>query len=42
MANNHSADNLLFELNKQGYTDEMVNEIWKWYDSSEKKGVGSY
>ena len=42
MANNYPPVNLLNELKKQGYTDEMINEIWKWYDSSKKKGVASY
>jgi hypothetical protein len=30
------------QLRVQGYSDEMTEELWKWYDSSEKKGVASY
>ena len=30
------------QLQEQGYSDEMIEEIWKWYDPSEKKGVASY
>ena len=30
------------ELKEQGYSDEMIKEIWKWYDASEKKGVASF
>ena len=30
------------QLREQGYSDEMIEELWKWYDSSEKKGVASY
>ena len=35
-------DDLLFELRKQGYSDEMIHELYKWYDSSEHKGVASF
>jgi hypothetical protein len=30
------------QLKKEGYSDKMVDELWKWYDSSEKKGVASF
>jgi hypothetical protein len=33
---------LKVQLHKQGFTDDMIKEIWKWYDHSEKKGVASY
>jgi len=33
---------LMVQLRKQGYSDEVIRELWKWYDSSEKKGVASY
>jgi hypothetical protein len=29
-------------LKSQGYTEEAIEELWKWYDYSEKKGVTSY
>jgi hypothetical protein len=29
-------------LKKRGYSTEVVEEMWKWYDYSEKKGVASY
>jgi hypothetical protein len=35
-------ENLRVQLRKQGFTDEMIKELWKWYDYSEKKGVASY
>jgi hypothetical protein len=30
------------KLEKQGYSEEMIEELWKWYDPSVKKGVASY
>ena len=33
---------LLNELKKQGYSNEMVRELYKWYDSSDHKGVASF
>jgi hypothetical protein len=35
-------ESLLVELRRQGYSDEMIRELWKWYDSSEHKGVASF
>jgi hypothetical protein len=29
-------------LKQYGYSDRVIKEIWKWYDSSEKKGVASF
>jgi len=29
-------------LKNNGYSDEVIAELWKWYDPSEKKGVASY
>ena len=29
-------------LKKLGYSDKTIKELWKWYDSSEKKGVASW
>jgi hypothetical protein len=29
-------------LKKRGYPTEVVEEMWKWYDYSEKKGVASF
>jgi len=25
-----------------GYSENVANELWKWYDFSEKKGVASF
>ena len=30
-------DSLFTELREQGYSDEMIKEIYKWYDSSDYK-----
>jgi hypothetical protein len=27
---------------KRGYSERVVDELWKWYDFSEKKGVASF
>ena len=27
---------------KRGYSEEVADELWKWYDFSEKKGVASF
>jgi hypothetical protein len=27
---------------KQGYSEKIADELWKWYDFSEKKGVASF
>jgi hypothetical protein len=29
-------------LLKEGYSDEMLEELCKWYNYSEKKGVASF
>jgi hypothetical protein len=29
-------------LEKRGYSTKAIEEMWKWYDYSEKKGVASY
>jgi len=29
-------------LKVQGYSDEAIEELWKWYDSTDKNGVASY
>jgi hypothetical protein len=29
-------------LNKRGYSTKVIEEMWKWYDYSEKKGVASF
>jgi len=29
-------------LKVQGYSDEIIEELWKWYDFTEKKGIASY
>ena len=30
------------KLQKQGYSERMIEELWKWYDPSQKKGVASF
>jgi hypothetical protein len=30
------------KLKKKGYSERMIEELWKWYDPSEKKGVASF
>ena len=35
-------ESLLVKLKRQGYSDDMIKELYKWYDSSEKKGVASF
>ena len=37
-----SRESLRVELKEQGYSEKMIEELWKWYDSSEKKSVASY
>jgi hypothetical protein len=27
---------------RRGYSERVANELWKWYDFSEKKGVASF
>ena len=29
-------------LIERGYFTEVIEEMWKWYDYSQKKGVASY
>jgi hypothetical protein len=29
-------------LKDTGCSEKVVSELWKWYDSSEKKGVASF
>jgi hypothetical protein len=35
-------ESLLIELRKQGYSEKVIRELYKWYDSSEHKGVASF
>ena len=37
-------ERLSFEnlLKQRGYSKKAVKELWKWYDSSEKKGAASF
>jgi hypothetical protein len=30
------------QLQQHGYSEGMLKELWKWYDSSKKKGVASF
>jgi hypothetical protein len=27
---------------RRGYSERVADELWKWYDFSEKKGVASF
>jgi hypothetical protein len=29
-------------FSKEGYSKKIIEELWKWYDYREKKGVASY
>jgi len=29
-------------LKQRGYSEKAIEELWKWYDYSKKKGVASY
>jgi hypothetical protein len=29
-------------LKQYGYSDKVIKELWKWYDSSERKEVASF
>jgi hypothetical protein len=29
-------------LKKRGYSTDAIEQMWKWYDNSEKKGVASF
>ena len=29
-------------LKKRGYSTKTIEELWKWYDFSEKKGIASF
>lgn len=29
-------------LKVQGYSDDSIEQLWKWYDPTEKNGVASY
>lgn len=30
------------KLQKEGYSDRMIEELWKWNNPSSKKGVASF
>jgi hypothetical protein len=30
------------QLLKEGYSEKMVEELWKWYDPSGKRGAASF
>jgi len=32
----------IFLLRRNGYSKKAIQEIWKWYDFSEKKGAASW
>ncbi len=42
MADKYPPASIVVELIEQGYSEDMIKEIWKWYDTSEKKGVASF
>jgi hypothetical protein len=29
-------------LKENGYSDNAIDELWKWYDYTEKKGIATY
>jgi hypothetical protein len=29
-------------MKQRGYSEKAIEQLWKWYDHSEKKGVASY
>jgi hypothetical protein len=31
-----------FMLKQWGFSEDVIEKLWKWYDFSEKKGVASY
>jgi hypothetical protein len=33
---------LKVKLRSEGYSDRMIEELWKWYSPSGKTGVASY
>lgn len=35
-------DSLVAELKDQGYSDDVILELWKWYAPSGKEGVAVY
>jgi len=35
-------ETLKIRLQEQGFSDKVIEELWKWYDFSDKKGVASY
>ena len=30
------------QMKEQGFSEKAIEEMWKWYDYSEKKGVASF
>ena len=30
------------EMKDKGFSEKAIEEMWKWYDYSEKKGVASF
>ena len=37
-----SKQNFKIMLKKNGYSNKATEELYKWYDSSKKKGVASF
>lgn len=35
-------ETIIAQLQEQGYSEYMIEELWKWYDFSEKKGIASF
>jgi hypothetical protein len=42
MATDSTPASLKAQLQKAGYSDEMIEELWKWYNPDGKKGVASF
>jgi hypothetical protein len=40
--NKHSKLSFRDLIVQRGYSERVVDELWKWYDVTEKKGVASF
>ena len=42
MSKNLPDSHFVADLRSKGYSGTVIEEVWKWYDYSEKKGIASY
>jgi hypothetical protein len=42
MVNDSPPASVKVQLRKEGYSDKMIEELWKWYSPEGKKGVASF